>query len=260
MNIWGSALLCLLLSAATAGAASQQDDEFTRRLRQVLKKHPEIVLDILREHSESVLDIAQQGSHIRRKKNMETQWQEELRQPKSVRMADRPVLGPANAPVTVIAFSDFTCQFCQQAATVLERIMQARPQDVKFIFKHMPYGKDSPARLAAEYFVAASLQNERAPWLLYKSFFAEPGKLSAEAQAFAAKAAEQAGLDMKRLTADLKAKRVSAIIEEDLEDAKKLNVEGTPFFLVNNLTVRGAVSYDIFNAAVDLALANSKKK
>ena len=258
MKIWIATLFCMLFSVATA-AANESEIEFIRMLRNTLKNHPDLVLEILREHSESVLDIAQQGSNIRRKKNMELQWREDLKKAKSVTTTNRPVLGPANAPVTVIAFSDFTCPYCQQAAEVLDRIVRARPQDVRVIFKHMPYSKDSPARLAAEYFVAASLQNNHAPWLLYKSFFAEPEKLTAEAQSFTARVAEQAGLDMKKLTADLKSKKINAIIEEDQSDAKKLNVEGTPFFLVNNLTVRGAVPYDIFNAAVDMALANNKK-
>jgi len=259
MKKWIATLLCLLLCTATACAASQSEAEFARMLRQTLKEQPDIVLEILREHSESVLDIAQQGSHIRRRKNMENQWREDLKQPKNVSTANRPVLGPANAPITVIAFSDFTCPYCQQAAEVLDQIIQARPQDVKVIFKHMPHGKDTPSQVAAEYFVAASLQNDRAPWLLYKSFFSAPDKLSADAQNFAAKAAAQAGLDMKKLAADLKNKKINTIIEEDQADAKKLNVEGTPYFLVNNLTIRGAVAYDIFNAAVDMALANSKK-
>lgn len=259
MKIWIAGLFWLLLSAATACAASQAEEEFAAMLRQALKKHPEIVLDILREHSESVLDIAQQGSNVRRKKNMENQWREDLKHAKSVTTANRPVLGPSNALVTVVAFSDFTCPYCQQAAEVLDRIVQERPQEVKVIFKHMPHGQDSPARLAAEYFIAASFQNDRAPWLLYKSFFKEPEKLSGDAQNFTVKAAEQAGLNMKRLAADLKNKKVAAILEEDLSDAKKLGVEGTPYFLVNNLTVRGAVSFDIFNAAVDMALANVKK-
>ncbi|MDR0467186.1 MAG: thioredoxin domain-containing protein [Deltaproteobacteria bacterium] len=259
MKLWITTLLCLLFSVATACAASQSEEEFAHMLRQVLKKHPEILLDAMRENSESVLDIAQQGSHHRRKKNMESQWREELRQPKSVATASRPVLGPANAPVMVVAFTDFTCSYCQQAAEVLDRIINARPQDVKVLLKHMPHGKDSPGRLAAEYFVAASFQNNRAPWILHNSFFAEPEKLSADAQSFAAKAAEKAGLDMKKLTAELKSKKIAAIIEEDQADAKKLNVEGTPYFLVNNLTIRGAVSYDLFNAAVDMALTHARQ-
>ena len=259
MKLWRVPLFCLMFSAATVSSASQSEEEFADMLRKALKKHPEIVLNLLRDNSESVLDIAQQGSNVRRKKNMENQWREDLKQPKNAATANRPVLGPANAPVTIIAFSDFTCSYCQQAAEVLDRIIRARPQDVRVIFKHMPYGKDNAARLAAEYFVAASFQNERAPWLLHNSFFAEPEKLVAEGQNFAAKAAEKAGLDMKKLTADLKSKKINAIIEEDQADAKKLKIEGTPYFLVNNLTIRGAVPYDLFTAAVDMALAHTKK-
>ena len=256
MKIWIASLLSLLLGVGTVCAAAAAEEDFAKVLRSTLKKHPELLLDILREHSETVLDIAQQGSNIRRKKTMESQWREDLKQPKSVATANRPVLGIANAPVTVIAFSDFTCSYCQQAAEVLERILHARPQDVKVIFKHLPSSKDGPAKLAAEYFVAASLQNDRAPWLLHNNFFAEQEKLAAEARHFTAKAAEQAGLDMKKLAADLKSKKIGAIIEEDQADAKKLNVAGTPYFLVNNLIIRGAVSYDIFHAAVDMALAH----
>ena len=259
MKLWIALLLCLLFSAASACAARASEEEFAKMLRQALQKDPEIILNLLREHSESLLDIAQQGSNIRRKKNLENQWREDIKQPKSVSTANRPVLGPASAPVTIVAFSDFTCSYCQQAAEVLDRIIRARPQDVKIIFKHMPHGKDSPSRLAAEYFVAASFQNTRAPWLLHNSFFAEPEKLLAEGQDFVAKAAEQAGLDMKKLAADLRSKKVGSVIDEDQADAKKLNVEGTPYFLINNLTVRGAISYELFNAAVDMALAHTKK-
>jgi len=259
MKLWIASLCCLLFSVAATCAAAQSEEEFVRMLRQALKKHPELVLDVLRQHSESVLDIAQQGSHLRRKKNMENQWREDIKQPKNVATANRPMLGSANAPVLVVIFSDFTCSYCQQAAEVLDRLVQARPQDVKVLFKHMPHGKDSASRLAAEYFVAASFQNNRAPWLLHNSFFAEPEKLSAEAQSFAAKAADQAGLDMKKLSADLKSKKTAAIIEEDLADAKRLAIEGTPYLLVNNLTIRGAVPYDILNAAVDMALTEAGK-
>jgi len=259
MKLWITSLCCLLFSITATCAAAGSDEEFVRMLRQALKKNPDLVLDVLRQHSESVLDIAQQGNNLRRKKNMENQWREDIKQPKSVATANRPLLGPANAPVLIAIFSDFTCSYCQQAAEVLDRLVQARPHDVKVLFKHMPHGKDNASRLAAEYFVAASFQNHRAPWLLHNSFFAEAEKLSAETQKFAANVAEQAGLDMKKLNADLKSKKTAAIIEEDQADAKKLAIEGTPYFLVNNLTIRGAVPYDILNAAVDLALTETGK-
>ena len=41
-------------------------------------------------------------------------------------------------------------------------------------------------------------------------------------------------------------------------DAQKLGIEGTPYFLVNNLVVRGALPLDLFKSAIDMALKNSK--
>ena len=256
-TVWIS-LLCLLLQIGCAQAA-MSEEEFTRLLRSTLRNRPDIVLDLLREHSESILDIAQHGSNLRRKKNMESQWLEDIKQPKQVARDKRPELGPANAPVLLVAFSDFTCPYCQQAYESVKRLMEARPKELKLLFKHMPHGKDSPSRTGAEYFVAASLQSAQSAWRMYDIFFAQPEALSDNAAEFAAKTAEQLGLDMKRLNKDLKSKQVAAIIEEDLADAKALNFDGTPSFLINALRVRGAVSYDIFNAAVDMALAHSKK-
>ena len=43
-------------------------------------------------------------------------------------------------------------------------------------------------------------------------------------------------------------------IAQDLDDAKKLKIDGTPCFLVNGLMVRGALSEPLFEAAVDIAL------
>ena len=37
-----------------------------------------------------------------------------------------------------------------------------------------------------------------------------------------------------------------------------LAVEGTPYFLVNNLVVRGALPQDLFKSAIEMALSNSK--
>ena len=66
------------------------------------------------------------------------------------------------------------------------------------------------------------------------------------------------GESMKRLAKDVHSKKVTDIIAEDQMDAQKLGIEGTPYFLVNNLVVRGALPLDLFKSAIDMALKNSK--
>ena len=63
---------------------------------------------------------------------------------------------------------------------------------------------------------------------------------------------------MKRLAKDVHSKKVTDIIAEAQMDAQTLGIEGTPYFLVNNLVVRGALPLDLFKSAIDMALKNSK--
>lgn len=67
-----------------------------------------------------------------------------MKTPKSVRTADRPVLGPANAKVRIVAFSDFTCHFCQQASHTLDALMRQYGKDVSLVFKNLPLDEKGP--------------------------------------------------------------------------------------------------------------------
>ena len=98
-----------LLAAGSASASDASPDaDMALQLRRILKEHPDIVLDVLREHSETALDIVQLGADRRRAEALHNQWTEDARQPKKASLEERPSRGPADAPVTLIAFSDFT--------------------------------------------------------------------------------------------------------------------------------------------------------
>lgn len=258
-HMLGGVALALLLFCGNAQAAQTVTDEnFVHMLRQVLRENPDVVMDVLRQNSESVLDIAQQGSTLRRKRSLEAQWREDAKEPKAVTLDGRPVMGPAKAPVTIVAFSDFTCPYCEQGALTVQRIADAYAGKVRYIFKHMPLGKDNVGRLASEYFIAAGMQSQEKAWVLYKEFFSQRERLMTEGEPFIKACAQKAGLNMQKLATDLKSKKVRETLNEDLADAKKLGVEGTPYFLVNNLVVRGALPHELFKDAVDMALKNAK--
>lgn len=250
--------LVLCLTPLASAAEPVTDQNFPRMLRALLKEHPELVMDVLRNNSESVLDIAQQGSTLRRQRLLQSQWAEELHQPRDTGSGNRVFRGPANAPVTIVAFSDFSCPYCQQGAETVRRLMQDYPNDIRFVFKHMPLGKNSVGRQASEYFVAATLQNPDLAWKLHDAFFAQRQELIAEGEPFIKATAEKLGLAVSQLTSDSKSRKVRRLIDADLEDAERLGIEGTPFFFVNNLTVRGALSYELFKAAVDMALREAR--
>ena len=81
------ALSGLCLPGGAPRAAGQvTEDNLPQLLEKALREHPDIVLDVLRRNSEAVLDIAQQGSNMRRKRNLETQWREDMKTLKSERL------------------------------------------------------------------------------------------------------------------------------------------------------------------------------
>lgn len=253
-------VLTLCMAAPASAAQNVTDENLTQLLREALNKNPELVLDVLRKNSESVLDIAQQGSTVRRQRALEAQWREDAKQAKSVTLKARPVRGDENAPVTIVAFSDFTCPYCQQGATTVERILADYGKKVRYVFKHMPLGKDTIAHTAAEYYIAAAQQGQDKAWKLYTILFEQREKLVTEGEKFIKQAAEAAGLNMQKLSADMKTKATKAILDEDIAEAQALGVEGTPYFLVNNLVIRGALPLDLFKNAVDMALQGTTKK
>lgn len=247
-------MLCVFGLSAPLSAA----DVDVKQLQKILREHPELVMDVLRQHSEEVLDIAQQGSNLRRKSNLEAQWRDDMQKKRYVHLENRPVLGRPDAKVKIIAFSDFSCHFCEQASKTVDAILKEYGPDVALIFKNLPLDEKGPGAEASAWFVAISQQSEPKAWDFYKAMYANRDKLLAEGEPFIEKTASGLGVDIKRAKKDMQSKKVKDILAQDLDDGQKLGIEGTPYFLVNNLVVRGALPPDLFRSAVDMALANSK--
>lgn len=244
---------CAAFHPDAGRAAAPSQAELETALQKVLQERPDLILEVLRRNSEAVLDIAQQGSNLRRKHNLEAQWREDLKKEKKVRLTGRPILGNPDAKVKIVAFSDFTCHFCEMAAKNIETLRKEYGNDTALIFKHLPLDEKGPGGVASAYFVAIGMQSEPKAWEFYKVMYNNRERLLAEGEPFIKRTAQDLGADMKRLQKDVNSKKVREILAQDQEDGQKLGVEGTPYFLVNNLVVRGAVPLDLFRAAIDMA-------
>ena len=229
-NKWASAA-----TPSYAASSAVTTDNFAELLRETLQKNPDLLLSVLRENSEAVLDIAQEGSNQRRHKSLIAQWK-------------------ADAPVTIVAYSDFTCPYCQQAAGTMEKVLKENQGKIKYVFKHFPLETTGVARLAAEYHVAAARQDPELAWKFYDLLFARRADVLKDGEPAIVNAAKDAGLNMKKLAADVKRKDVRAEVDADIAEGQRIGVQGTPYFLINNLVARGALSSDLFKEAINMAL------
>lgn len=245
------------LAAKTEGSLTEK--ELGDALRRVFKEHPEIVLDVLRENSIDVLEIAQKGSQERQYKAMRAQWQEDMKKQPVINL-ERPIRGNPGAPVTIVAYSDYTCPYCADAAETIHQVMAARKDTVRFVFKNYPRSDQPLSRLASEYVVAAFELDQAKGWAFHDAVFSNQMRLLKEGEGFLRAEALALGLNLQKLGAEAKGRRVKAIIDEDIAEALDNGVPGTPFHLVNNLSVRGGQPLPAFLEAVDTALAATRDK
>ncbi len=253
------ALVPLALGAGPARADNLNARDLRPALEQLLRENPELLLDFLSSHSEDLLDIVQQGSDKRRMHNYETQWARDALEAKKVALKNRPRIGSANAPVRIISFSDFTCNYCLRAEKIVEELLKEYQGKVSFVFKNMPLERNGLGGLASNYFIAISMISEEKAWEFYTRMFHEREQLLVDGEKFIRQVAQDIGVDMKKMDSLRRGKETAAILNEDIQDADDLKIEGTPYFLVNNLVIRGAAPKDVFQRAIEIELARKKR-
>lgn len=160
---------------------------------------------------------------------------------------DGPSKGPAKAPVTIVEFSDFGCQFCRRAAATLTRILEAYPDQVRLVYRHYPIQPDSE-RVAR----AASCADEHGKfWEYHDLLFANQHAHGDSALRFYARTV---GLDEGTFTECLTSGRTAAVVEQDAADGNAAGVSGTPAFFINGRPLSGALPYTTLKEAIEEAL------
>ena len=167
-----------------------------------------------------------------------------------------PFQGPADAPVTIVVFTDFQCPFCARANTTVAEVRRKYGNKVRVVHKHrpLPFHKEAePAsELALE--VLAKKGNE-AFWTVSDSLFAQQRSLGTETYA---SIASQMGLAKAPTLAAITAKKHSQRIEKDADLADDLEATGTPHFFINGRRLVGAQPLEKFSAIIDEELAKAE--
>jgi len=165
---------------------------------------------------------------------------------------DDPFLGPEDAPITIIEFSDYQCTFCTKwYQEVHTRLMQDYAGKVKFVYRDFPLSSIHPdAQSAAE---AANCAGEQgAYWQFHAALFSQNSEFGAAAYSRYATALE---LDIDQFNQCFSERRFKSEVEADFKYASSLGVSSTPTFFVNGLAVVGAQPYEVFQQIIDKELA-----
>src|SRR3989344_3104502 len=173
---------------------------------------------------------------------------------------DDPVLGAANAPVTIIEFSDFQCPYCRQFWRDTLPQIKANYIDkglVKLVYRDFPLSNIHPsAQAAAE--AGECAQSQGKFWEFHDAVFAAQDEQSAGTVAFTADDVKSWGAEVGLVAAfnecvDSGSNRAEVL--KDFQDGAKAGVGGTPTFFVNGIAVEGALPYTQFQQLLDQELS-----
>lgn len=163
--------------------------------------------------------------------------------------------GKADAPVTMIVFSDFQCPFCSRGAESVAAVKKKYGSKVRIVFRHFPLPMHKDARPAAEASMCVNDQGGDKFWKFHDKAFANQDKLDAPNLE---KYAKEAGADVKKFQECLAAKKFAAAVQTDMEYGEKVGVKSTPTFFVNGELISGAVPIEQFSEVIDEALEEKK--
>jgi protein-disulfide isomerase len=159
------------------------------------------------------------------------------------------VRGPANAPVTIVEFSDFECPYCGGVEGTLRQLESRYPTQVRLAYRDFPLDFHPRAEPAAEASRCALAQGKYWPYhdlLFDNQQHLESGDLS--------KYAARLDMNAKRFEECIQHRTYTAEIEHDLDEGRKLGVTGTPAFFINGILLSGAVPVDEFARLIDREL------
>ena len=173
---------------------------------------------------------------------------------------DDPVLGSADAPVTMIEYSEYLCPFCQRfTLETLPRIEEAYIDkgQVKLVFRDFPVHGD-PAYLLAMVAECAGEQNRF--WEMHKLLFQRVDEWSASQNILATFRgyAKEVGGDPDTLESCLRLSTPIPAIQEDYNIGVQEGIRATPSFVINGTVVVGAQPFEEFQRVIEEQLAGSR--
>ena len=258
------------LEAAQRGVSVQQfvHDEMSAKIQTVTPEQVQAFYEANKSRIKQPLEkVSEQITAYLQQQEQEQRRQallKELRSRYPVSMALRaptvevategePALGPANAPVTIVEFSDFQCPYCRQAQGTLKQLMAAYEGKIKLVFRDFPLRNIHPqAQKAAEAAQCAAEQQKF--WPYHDKLFASSSLQMDDLKKFA----QDLELKMEQFTSCLDSSKYAAGIDADMQAGQQAGVNATPTFFVNGFPLSGAASYERFKELVDAALEQAQ--
>ncbi len=214
-------------SNSVAADTSMFNDAQKRGIEQIVKdyllQNPKIMVEV-----QTALEQKMAMEEAERTKTLVAENAKEI-----YRHPDAPVAGNPDGDITVVEFFDYNCGYCKRGFHNIRELIE-KDKNVRVVFKELPIlSKDSED--AAKIALAARAQGKY--WELHQAMIESKGRVT---EATALEMAGTLGLDVAKLKADKDSDVVKGELARVEALAKKMNISGTPHFLVGSDAIGGA--------------------
>jgi protein-disulfide isomerase len=219
--------------------AMAQDDAITEArvrelVRETLLANPEILMEAI-----AILEDRAAQDRVTGSAEMIAAQRQLLE-----RDPNAPVLANADGDVTIVEFFDYNCPYCRRVVPAVEGLIET-DSGIRLVYREWPILGEGSV-FAARAALAARQQG------LYEEFHAAMMGMNGRAEERSVLIiAEEIGLDIDQLRADMEAPEVAEHIETSMRLAELLGITGTPTFILGNNLVPGAVEQDVLQRLVE---------
>ncbi len=217
---------CIALTGCTTGTMDNQKLE--EQVLQIIRNNPQVIIESVQAY--------QQQEEDQMRGARQAFLQQMLTNPAAV-IGNSPTFGAAAQKIVLVEFSDFQCPFCARAHQTIKAFMEKYKGEVTLTYKHLPLASIHPQAMPAAK-AAWSAQQQGKFWEYYDALFEQQKDLG---ENLYVAIAENLNLDLAKFNRDRQSKEAEAAINQDVQIARQLGINGTPFFFLNQEAFSGAL-------------------
>jgi len=161
-------------------------------------------------------------------------------------------IGPKDAPIWLVEFSDFQCPACSQFYPAVKQLTEKYKDSLFFVYRNYPIPSHKMALPAAR--AAEAAANQGKYWEMHDALFIGQAELS---ESFITTKATELGLDMEKFIADKQSSTVQTYIDADVSLGESIGVNATPTFYLNGNKLQLNTVNDLI-VAVEAAITSTK--
>jgi len=166
-----------------------------------------------------------------------------------------PSLGPEDAPITIVEFSDYQCPYCiMWHEQVYHQLLSEYGDKIRFVYRDFPLTQIHPGAQPAAEAADCALEQDKY-WEYHDAIFSSNYELTRDGFL---QIASDLGMDTTAFATCIDSGKYAEEVLTDLQEGSGIGVESTPTFYINGFQVVGAQPYSAFKNVIDQILAGSK--